>query len=250
MPKQTKYITKRRVGFTLLFLALVGIIVALFIYHPQLMTISFIWAVLSAISVITITAVIIIERKNSAHTFAWLLVLLFLPGVGIFFYLILGRNFRKRKMFSIKELKDREEFIKVYKRLEHAYEDKSLFNLPLSYKISSLLKNNSKAFLSENNSVDIYPDGEKLFPIMFEDLRNAKHHIHLEYFAFANDELGNELGDILIKKVKEGVKVKLIVDDVGSWKFRFRLGRKLSKLGVECYYFNKVRLPFFNSRFN
>ena len=250
MPKQIKYITKRRVGFTLLFLAIVGILVTLFIYHPQLVTISSIWAVLSAISVITITAVIIIERKNSAHTFAWLLVLLFLPGVGIFFYLILGRNFRKRKMFSDKELKDRNEFKGVYEFLNHGYEDKGLFQLPLSYKISSLLKNNSKAFLSERNSVEIYPDGEKLFPIMFEDLRRAKKHIHLEYFAFANDELGNELSDILIKKAEEGVDVKLIVDDVGSWKFRFKLGKKLSKLGVKCYYFNKARLPFFNSRFN
>lgn len=250
MAKYPSFINKRIVGFSILIISLLAVLVGIFIYHPHLITVSSIWAVLSAISVVTITIVIIIERKNTAHTFAWLLVLLFLPGVGIFFYLILGRNFRKRKMFSIKELQDRVEFNSVYKFLNQSYDNKKLFRTQLSYRMSHLLENNSKAFLSERNSVKIYPDGIKLFEAMFRDLENAKEHIHLEYFAYANDKLGNELADILIKKAKQGVRVVLIVDDVGSWKFRFKLGRKLSRLGVECHYFNKVRLPFFNSKFN
>jgi len=175
---------------------------------------------------------------------------LFIPILGIFFYLILGRNFRKRKMFSDKQLVDRIEFKSMYKFLNHSYKNKELFKSPLSYKISHLLHNNSKAFLSEYNEIKIFPDGIKLFDAMFKDISMAKHHIHLEYFAFANDHLGKELSQILINKAKEGVKIRIIVDDVGSWKFRFSLAQRLTKAGIECHYFNKVRLPFFNSRFN
>jgi len=225
-------------------------IVAVFAKWPKLVNLSTFWAVLSAISVITVTILIIIEKKSSAHTFAWLLILIFIPGLGIFFYLVLGRNFRKRKMFSNKELVDRIEFKSMYKFLNNSYHNKELFKTPLSNKISHLLHNNSKAFLSENNDINIYPDGIKMFDAMFKDVKVAKEHIHLEYFVFDNDHLGKELTRLLIKKAEEGVNIRIIVDDVGSWKFRFTLAPKLAQAGIECHYFNKVRLPFFNSRFN
>lgn len=248
--RHPKYIKKIRIIYSLLTLAILTIVVAFFIKRPHLLTISTIWASASAISVFTIIVVIIIERKNTAHTFAWLLVLLFLPVIGMFLYLILGRNFRKRKMFSDKELVDRVEFKSMYKFLNSSYKNKELFKTPLSHKISHLLLKNSKAFLSEHNSVNIYPDGIKLFKTMFQDISKAKKSIHLEYFAFANDHLGRELGQILANKAKEGVEVRVIVDDVGSWQFRRSIAKKIGAAGGKCYYFNKVRLPFFNSRFN
>jgi cardiolipin synthase len=248
--KHPRYLKKKLFFYSSAIILAILAIIAFFIQKPHMLTISTVWAILSAISVITITIVIIIERKSSAHTFAWLLVLLFIPVLGIFFYLTLGRNFRKRKMFSDKELVDRIEFKSMYKFLNSSYANKELFKTPLSHRISHLLHKNSKAFLSEYNRVNIYPDGNKLFGAMFKDIAQAKQHIHLEYFAFATDHLGKELSALLIRRAKEGVKVRIIVDDVGSWKFRFTLGKKLSKHGVECHYFNKVRLPFFNSRFN
>ena len=248
--KHPNYLKKKMTFLSILVVIVLLLSVGFFLKRPHLLTISTIWAIASATSVFTIIVVILIERKNTAHTFAWLLVLLFLPGVGIFLYLVLGRNFRKRKMFSHKELVDRVEFKSMYKFLSSSYKNKELFKTPLSHKISHLLLNNSKAFLTENNSVKIYPDGIKMFKAMFRDISYAKHHIHLEFFAYANDRLGRELADLLIKKVKEGVEVRLIVDDVGSWQVRFSLSKKLRKGGVECFFFNKVRLPFFNSRFN
>ncbi len=248
--RHPRYLKKKILIYSLAILVGIASIAVLIIQKPHLITISSIWAFLSASSVITIIIVIIIERKSSAHTFAWLLVLLFIPVLGVFFYLTLGRNFRKRKMFSDKELVDRIEFKSMYKFLSYSYENKELFKTPLSHRISHLLHNNSKAFLSEYNSVQVFPDGIKLFDAMFRDIAKAQKHIHLEYFAFATDHLGKELSALLIKKAKQGVKVRIIVDDVGSWKFRFTLGKKLRGHGIECHYFNKVRLPFFNSRFN
>jgi len=248
--KHHKYLKKKIFAYSLLIIAVIAIIIAFFWNNPHLLTLSTVLAATSATSVVTIIVMILIERKNTAHTFAWLLILLFLPGVGIFLYLTLGRNFRKKKMFCDKELIDRIEFKSMYKFLKSSYLNKELFKTPLSHKISHLLMNNSKAFLSEYNSVKIYPDGVKMFKAMFRDISYAKHHIHLEYFAYANDSLGKELAQLLINKAKEGVEVRVIVDDVGSWQFRFSLSKKLQKAGVKCYFFNKVRLPFFNSRFN
>ncbi|MBI9032609.1 cardiolipin synthase [bacterium] len=246
----SKKLKKRIIAHSIIVMMILVSIVAVFAKWPKLVNLSTFWAVLSAISVITVTILIIIEKKSSAHTFAWLLILIFIPGLGIFFYLVLGRNFRKRKMFSNKELVDRIEFKSMYKFLNNSYQNKELFKTPLSNKISHLLHNNSKAFLSENNDINIYPDGIKMFDAMFKDVKAAKEHIHLEYFVFDNDHLGKELTRLLIKKAEEGVNIRIIVDDVGSWKFRFSLAKKLTDAGIECFYFNKVRLPFFNSRFN
>ena len=52
---------------------------------------------------------------------------------------------------------------------------------------------------------------------MFEAIRGAKHHIHLEYFNFRNDSIANALFDLLGEKVKEGVKVRALFDAFGNW---------------------------------
>ncbi len=230
-------------------LVIVGIILY-FRFFDNTISFSSLWTALTVLTTSAIIWVLINERKNYVHTFAWILVLIFLPLVGIFFYFAVGRNFRKNKLFSNKEIADRLEFKAINKFLDVNYQDYNFMIDSQSSKIMKLLYNNSKAFLSHNNNIELFPDGIKLFDKMLLDIKQAKHHIHLEYFGFANDETGKRFRDALIKKAQEGVEVRIIVDDVGSWKFRFMLGKIFKSYGVKVYYFNKVRIPFMNSRFN
>src|SRR5690606_37922601 len=77
------------------------------------------------------------------------------------------------------------------------------------------------------NDVEILKNGEAFFPRLLEDLRNAKQHIHLEYYIYENDKIGNEIAEILIQKAKEGVEVRFIYDDFGSRSIRKTIVRKL-----------------------
>lgn len=74
------------------------------------------------------------------------------------------------------------------------------------------------AFLTENNKIDLFTDGHKLYDKVIEDIYNAKDYIHLEYYTFELDGLGKKIIDALETKLKEGLEVKLLYDDVGSKK--------------------------------
>lgn len=193
---------------------------------------------------------IIMERKFSSQTYSWMLVIIFIPLVGIILYMIFGRNIRKNKLFTKKELSDRTEIKSIQNYLNLEYKDANLFKTTLARKTAKLLYNNSKAFLSIHNQIEVYPDGMELFQQMLNDINNAKDSIHMEYFAFENNSVGKIFKNALIKKADQGVKIRIIIDDVGSWNFRFNLGKELTAHGVKCYYFNKVRIPLFNSHFN
>ena len=71
--------------------------------------------------------------------------------------------------------------------------------------------------ISENNKVKLLKSGREKFVDLFEAIREAKHHVHLEYFNFRNDSIANALFDLLAEKVKEGVEVRAMFDAFGNW---------------------------------
>jgi phosphatidylserine/phosphatidylglycerophosphate/cardiolipin synthase-like enzyme len=94
----------------------------------------------------------------------------------------------------------------------------------------SLLMHESLSPLTIGNSVKLLINGEEKFPEVLEALQHAKHHIHLEYYIFEDDEVGNRIKDMLIRKAQEGIKVRFIYDDFGSSAIR----RKLVELRSWC----------------
>ena len=71
--------------------------------------------------------------------------------------------------------------------------------------------------LTYNNKVELLMTGREKFTDLFEAIRHARHHIHLEYFNFRNDSIANSLFDLLAEKVKEGVEVRAMFDAFGNW---------------------------------
>src|SRR5690625_7343211 len=96
---------------------------------------------------------------------------------------------------------------------EFTFKDKGLTDYKDLYYLH--LKNNV-AIYSQDNKVDIYTDGKDKFTALVNDLEDAQDHIHLLYYIIRNDELGNNVADVLIKKAQEGVEVRLVYDDMGS----------------------------------
>ena len=177
-----------------------------------------------ALYLLTVASVIfnvILENRNPVRTLAWIIVLVAVPFAGFLFYLFFGVNYRKIKMFSRKGLGD-------MKWLQYMSEDqkqlikKSEFlqrrNTVEVRKLMTLLLNNSKSLLTRYNTLTVLDNGRETFPALFEALRSARKFIHLEYYILAEGRLLSELEEILLQKAAEGVEVRIIYDDVGSWR--------------------------------
>ncbi len=215
-----------------------------------------VWEIFSLIFLLTaipVSIMIILEKRSPYKTAAWILVLILVPVFGVIFYLIFGQEYRKRKLFSrsgIKSLgkirnlsnKQLREIGQKHKNLSKVIQEKE--------NIVRLLLNNSNSLLTTGNEVKILEGGVTTFEAIFEAIQNAKHHIHLEYYIFSDDKIGNRLKDLLIQKSSEGVEVRIIIDDVGSWGLKKKFINRLKENGIEIYPFMEVRFPRLTSQVN
>lgn len=196
---------------------------------------------------------IIIDTKHSGKTLAYLLFTIFVPVVGILFYFTFGINYRKRKIYSKKLIIDQiagnqvADQLKIYHQRNLEENEKILGN---GISLVNLLMNDNQFPLTDENEVKVLVNGEKKFPEVLKAIQEAKHHIHIEYYIYENDDIGNSIRDLLIAKAEEGVKVRFIYDDFGSSSIRRGFVRKMKKAGVEAYPFNTIRLLFLANRIN
>lgn len=168
---------------------------------------------------------ILAENGKPEKTIAWLLVILFLPLIGVVLYYFFGQKFKKEKYFKRLDqkyhvkLKERWEQLKPFIDKQIALTEKYDDHLNDAFEYLAHTKN---AIPTSNNKIDLLINGEEKFPLLLKDLKNAQHHIHLEYYIFEEDEIGTEILDTLVQKVKEKVSVRVIIDDFGSSKLAHR----------------------------
>lgn len=200
------------------------------------------------LNLVSALSLIFIERKEPTTTWAWLLILIVLPGVGFLLYLILGQNLSRQKIFREKKLADK---IKSY-RLRGNHEQNDFFSdIHENYEDLILMNyNHSGAIYTLENDVKIYVNGEDKFKDLFEDIRKAKSFIHIEYYIFRYDELGKRLISELREKVKDGVEVRFLMDGMGSKAISKKIIRLIQSYGIKVAVFFPGILPHINTRIN
>lgn len=162
---------------------------------------------------------IFLERRSAQSVWAWLFVLFFLPIIGFIIYIFFGRKIYNQQIFTVNEDD------KV--GLEHLVDDQlqELRDNSISFsnrvmdkhrKIIHMLLYNNQSFLTINNSIRTFTDGNEKFDHLLEDIRNARDHIHFQYYIFKLDGIGQRLYEALLEKQKEGVSVRILYDDMGS----------------------------------
>jgi cardiolipin synthase len=191
------------------------------------------------------------DNRNPHKTISWLLILVASPLLGFFFYLIFGRSFRKRKISQTKHIFTRNTMEK-WAGIQVAMVDViGVFNRNLvSKRLVNLLLNNSKSPFFLRNRIAIYKDGDSFFEMFLQDIQEAKHHIHMEYFIIRNDHIGNIVKDLLIKKAQEGLEVRLIYDSVGCWRLSKTYLNALKEGGVQVFPFLPMVFPIFGRELN
>lgn len=197
------------------------------------------------ISVLTVFAMV---NDEEPYRNSWILIILLLPVTGIFLYFMWGRkriNSREYKRFRILE-KEIKELMKTdetqMREFQTAHPDKM--------QICQYLSNEGFP-VYRNTKVEYYPTGEKTFEKMFQDIKNAKKFIFLEYFIVSDGKLWQELLEILTQKVKEGVEVKLLFDDFGALLINTKEFRDdLVTRGIDISIFNPIHKGVARLSFN
>ncbi|WLR48821.1 cardiolipin synthase [Halobacillus litoralis] len=210
-------------------------------------------SIILTLNVLLALAIIFLERRDASATWAWLMVLLFIPVAGFFLYLIFGRRLSNKEIFTW-DKKSRlgllaavQEQLTAIKNNELKVQHEDI--IPYEDLIYMHLKNND-ALLSQNNQVEIFTDGQKKFHALIEDLEKAENHIHLLYYILRDDNLGHRLADVLKRKAMEGVEVKLLYDDMGSRLLKRSYKRSLKEAGVQVESFFPSFIPKVNMKIN
>ncbi len=198
-----------------------------------------------AVTVLGIIGVVISENRNPVRSLAWVTVLLLLPLIGILLYAFFGRSLKSKHLISKKNKRK-------LLRHEHyqAIDENNLTLTSESIQQIRLARSLAGAHYFPGNKVKIYTSGSDKFNDFKKDLLAAKRYIHMQYYIFNNDVLGNEIADILIKKYKEGVKVRVIYDHVGSLNVKNRFFQRMRAEGVSVEPFLRVTFPMFATRIN
>ena len=107
--------------------------------------------------------------------------------------------------------------------------------------IVKMLYKSEGTFLTNNTSYRLFYNGKDAFDSILEDIKGAKHSIYMEYFIWKSDELGEKIKNLLVKKAKEGVKIKLLFDGVGAFNLSRKYKKELKMAGIEARFFLDVK---------
>ena len=197
--------------------------------------------------IIAIGAIIhvVLDNRQPAKTMAWALVIYFLPIFGVVAYIFFGVNRRKERFIS------RRSMDMLTKRSMLEFVEQRHTDLPAAYESTiNLFSRQSYSMPFINQRTDILTSGYEFFPLLLRDIAAAKSHIHIDMYIFEDDALGLLISDALIAKARQGVEVRIIYDDVGSWKVKKRFWERMRDEGIDLEPFMRVRFPRFTSHVN
>ncbi|MDK6804460.1 cardiolipin synthase [Aerococcus sp. UMB7834] len=206
----------------------------------------------------TILAVFTVFRQRRPVTsiWAWLLVLILLPGFGFILYFFVGRRLSDDKIFSLSQQQVMGMSSLVDKYIDEDGMHRDLKTYPSSQQsLIKLFYQTDDALLTNSNDLDLYVDGKAKMHQLLEDIRQAKDHIHIQYYIFSSDEMGSQVVEALAERAEAGVKVRLLYDPLGSRKLSRKDINRLEEAGAETsgffsrgYWLVDLRLNFRNHR--
>ncbi len=201
--------------------------------------------IIYAVTILGVIGVILSENRNPIKSLAWVTILLLFPVLGLVLYAFFGRSIKNTTMISRRNRR------RLQKKDTYKITGHERINLSQeSWQQINLARRLANAWFYTGNSVEIFTNGRSKFDALKRDLRGAEKYIHLQYYIFENDKLGNEIKDILIAKAHEGVKIKVIYDHVGSFNVKNRFFQEMREHGIMVYPFFRVSFPPFATRIN
>ena len=198
------------------------------------------WLSVIIMVLLYISTILAIVNRNMPpeSKVTWLLIAV-VPVFGSLLYLMFGeRRLSKKEMKQLENMESMEfrEDNSRELRLKLKEENKAVYGM-----VKSLLSMDHNADLYNGTSSTFFPLGDQMFKQLLEDLRSAKKFIFMEFYIIDEGLMWDSILEILIEKVKEGVEVKLLYDDIGCMAtLAGNYTKRLRKLGIDAHRFNKV----------
>lgn len=180
--------------------------------------------------------VIVLENRRPTDTLAWVLLLLFIPIVGLILYFLFGTRPMRHTLIKPEDLQTLKAHIQPL-AVTPTEEERPLADLLLA---------NNQAYLTADNHIELYATFKDMVEHLQQDLVVAKDHIHFQFFKFEDDIVGRQISDILIDKASHGVEVRVIYDAAANWSVPVGFYRRLRKAGVDVQPFNRI-FPYLSS---
>lgn len=205
------------------------------------------WGVILAyaITILSIIGVVISENRNPLKSLAWITVLMLFPVGGIILYIFFGRSIKNQHMISRRNKRRllRDDIgIGGNGNISHLSAD--------NRRLATIARSLAGSIYFADNDMEIFFSGKEKFRRLLADLREARKYIHLQYYIFEDDNIGTEVAGILMDKARQGVKVRVIYDHIGSIHVKNSFFKEMRSAGVEVFPFFKVAFPPFATRMN
>lgn len=198
-------------------------------------------------------AIIFLERKNPSSTLAWVLVLFFLPLLGAILYFLLSQNFASKKLFELTEYEKEMVEDPLNEQIEEMESGNFKFNNQAEADWRDMIRMHqvfSKAYLTQDNKVEMLTDGKHMFDSLINDIMEAREYINIQYFIVKNDNTGRALIDALTAKAKQGIEVRFLVDAMGSRQINEKIMKDFIRAGGRFSTFFPPNFKYLNIRFN
>lgn len=195
---------------------------------------------------------ILLDTHSTPKTLAYLLMVLVLPLAGVIIYFSFGINYRHRRYNRKAVAIQRELDLEFKKEITDNTESLIRQHTQKLKQYAGLVEfiHGLGGERVTENRFKLLINGEEKFPDVLKTLEGARHFIHMEYYAWENDVRGNQIKEILLRKVKEGVKIRILYDDYASRGIRRNIVRELKTAGIEIYPKIKVKIKQFANRVN
>ena len=205
---------------------------------------TYIFIALYSVTILGVVLVIITENRNPLKTLPWIIVLVFAPVVGLVFYFFFGQNLSKQRIISRRTRK------RISMRLVET-DETGRAEIPEQWKpLARLFESAAHAVPLYGSRITPYTDGNAKMEALLNEIRRAEHHIHLQYYILCDDRTGRQLRDALVAKAREGVRIRILYDDVGCSGVRKAFFESMRREGIEIHAFLHVRFPRFTSKIN
>lgn len=226
-------------------IALIGLIIVVQLLWGTLFLMDFVgnreW-ISVMLSILSLMVVLFLNMKeeNASYKIGWIILIMTLPVFGGLFYLLFG-NKRPSGFMRLRLLRSHERIHPLLPKSKEVL-DKLKKEDDRAHGTAKYVAKKNDFPLYEKTDVKYYPVGEEMFSDMIKVMEKAKHFIYLEYFIVEEGLMWNRMLEVLSGKVKEGVDVRMIYDDVGSM---FLLPndfvKKVEAAGIKCMAFNRFR---------
>jgi len=226
----------------LLFVFTIAAIMLIFL-NKTIIPLSTLIGLLWPITLIGIAFVIFIENRSPQSTLAWFLVLIILPGIGVFMYLLFGRSHWRRRKHLHRSEERRVLFREILAGKSFDLENSLSLNERSTY-LTQVIQKFGGGPVANETTTKLLTNGDETFTEILRAIENATHHIHIQYYIYRSDEIGTEIRDALIRKAKSGVIVRFLYDGLGSNKLKKNFLQPMKEVGIEVIEFDSILSPW------